>query len=159
MEQALQKLPEVERQKIKKHSDERLKGMLLSADYAPEEVEKMDRATLLETWAQVVLLRSSAAAEGAGDKGRWEFEKYKFDQQMELERMRTAAQLELAKQQAEREAAEHQAREAAQLELARQQAEREAVERQARFELEKEKMRMEHELAKARLDFDSRKHQ
>ena len=53
MSKALDKLPDAEQKKIKKAATDRLKDWLVGADFAQDEVEKMDRETLMETWAQV----------------------------------------------------------------------------------------------------------
>jgi len=65
----MDKLPKEEQEKIRRTSTERLKEGLLKVDYAKEELDKMDRDTLMNTWAQVLLVRAQtqAGAEARGE--------------------------------------------------------------------------------------------
>jgi len=169
MSKALDKLPDAEKQKIKKASTDRLKDWLVGADFAQDEVEKMDRETLMETWAQVTLTRLAKGAEAAvadpeSSKLRLEFEKYRFDQQMELEKAKAQMQLQVEIERQKQEAARLEfERQKAQQEAAR--AEQEAAERRMKAELEaerlafeKEKLRLQTKLERAKMEFDERKH-
>jgi hypothetical protein len=180
MSKALDKLPDAEQKKIKKAATDRLKDWLVGADFAQDEVEKMDRETLMETWAQVTLTRLAKGAEAAvadpeSSKLRLEFEKYRFDQQMELEKAKAQMQLQVEIERQKQEAARLEfERQKAQQEAAR--AEQEAAERKARAEqeaaeqrmkaqleaerlaFEKEKLRLQTELEKAKMEFDETKH-
>jgi len=187
MSKVLDKLPEAERQKIKKASTDRLKDWLVGADFAQDEVEKMDRETLMETWAQVTMTRLAKGAEAAvadpeAAKLRLEFEKYRFDQQIELERAKAQMQLqvelekqkqETARLEFERQKAQQEAARAEQEAIERKmkaeqdaaRAEQEAAERRMHAQLEadrlafeKEKLRLQTELERTKMEFDERKH-
>ena len=65
---------------------------LIRADYAEDEVMKMDRQMLMETWAKLVALGKTGPTEGAAaaaydpvlEKERLEFEKMKFEREAVL---------------------------------------------------------------------------
>ena len=90
----MEKLPKEEQDKIRKTSTERLKEGLLKVHYAKKELEKMDRDTLMNTWAQVLMVRMQAQEGAEGrfgvdpelERARLEFEKYKFAMEMEKEK-------------------------------------------------------------------------
>ena len=50
----MERLTEQQRESVKKLSTERLRVNLIRADYAEDEVMKMDRQMLMETWAKLV---------------------------------------------------------------------------------------------------------
>ena len=128
----MEKLTEQQRESVKKLSTERLRVNLIRADYAEDEVMKMDRQMLMETWAKLVALGKTGPTEGAAaaaydpvlEKERLEFEKIKWEKEQELQKQK----LELEKMKLEKEAA---------------QREKEAAQRVKEKELEKERLEFE----------------
>jgi hypothetical protein len=95
----MEQLSKTQQEGIKKASTERLRVNLLKADYAEEEVMRMSREELMDTWAKVLALGGGATAapkavgyDLALEKERLEFEKYRFETEMKAKEAELALQ-------------------------------------------------------------------
>ena len=148
----MEKLSDAQRADIKKMPTVRLATKLMASGMPEEEVEKLDRAGLMENWARTVLegkdkpapvVPTAMGYDPAIEKERLEFEKRKFE--LEMKKMELQAQM-MAEEKAERarrEEIEAKRIEEEKAERARQKEE-DRIERWRREEVE-QKERLRHE--------------
>ena len=148
----MEKLSDAQRADIKKMPTVRLATKLMASGMPEEEVEKLDRAGLMENWARTVLegkdkpapvVPTAMGYDPAIEKERLEFEKRKFE--LEMKKMELQAQM-MAEEKAERarrEEIEAKRIEEEKAERARQKEE-DRIERLRREEVE-QKERLRHE--------------
>ena len=105
----LDRLSPDERAAVKKTSSQRLCARLSKVGYSEETLEVMNRDELLEAWAKVVIEGADGQMEGASrDTGKTFAPPFGYDPDLErmriqLEQQRFEADLNLRKQQFERE--------------------------------------------------------
>jgi len=68
----MDKLSESRKAEVKKMSDTRLISKLMQAGYSSEQVEVMNRETLMSTWAEVIIAGKEASAAMAHSKAGYD---------------------------------------------------------------------------------------
>ena len=141
---SLEKLPEGKRENIKKMPDMRLISKLTQAGIPTEQIEEMDRAALLESYAKLVLEGGPTQPpqprfgyDPAIEKERLQIERDKLRQEAEFQREKLQQEAELQRE-LQREKLQHEA------EVQREKREQDA-------ELQRAKLKQEEELQRDKL--------